>query len=548
MARQSGSEIDQFIQRTRPTNRDLIRRDIVQATQSNVSTLKLDIAPYYYNNGTSRDSLRLVGTVLCRYRGNQYNIPIEIWLQQDHPFVAPIACVKPTPDMHVSTASADVRPDGTIIIPYMRNWRHPNSDLSNLLNAMSEAFSQSPPVYSASTTATRSTPYPTSATSMPMPQGYSMPTGSNTSYSYPYGYPQQQIPQDIYRESLQAAVLNKVRTRLDETIQIGNAQIDSLRKTEQDLNNGEKKLQTIIHDLEQQQVQAQNYMTSIRAKTNAMIDAGQKTPSSKRESSVEDDALILSAPVYKQLLQAYAEEHAIQDLLYYLADGLRKESIGLDIYLKAQMANKVKNNRQIDILPLVDNDNKVEYSTPPVKSKNVSPNVNTADGLYFKSNDELDAETEDHLTLLYRQGIEQQAKEVMEDAEKKPMCEIFEIVENTELNENVPGVNMSFLDRLFHQLTRKPPSESDYYSDDVFEDINQREITTVCNNYSTDSDETKSNNESSFMNSLRSFFDDLSEETDVIRGVIDDDSLFNRRSRRAHSISSSTRSEQITSF
>jgi hypothetical protein len=37
---------------------------------------------------------------------------------------------------------------------------------------------------------------------------------------------------------------------------------------------------------------------------------------------------------FKRLLQAYAEEHAIQDLLYYLADGLRKESIGLDTYLK----------------------------------------------------------------------------------------------------------------------------------------------------------------------------------------------------------------------
>ncbi len=36
----------------------------------------------------------------------------------------------------------------------------------------------------------------------------------------------------------------------------------------------------------------------------------------------------------KRLLQAYAEEHAIQDLLYYLADGLRKQSIGLDTYLK----------------------------------------------------------------------------------------------------------------------------------------------------------------------------------------------------------------------
>jgi hypothetical protein len=96
----------------------------MQGIQSNISTLKLTIAPYYYNNETSKDLLCLQGTVLCRYRGNQYNIPVEIWLQQDHPIVASLAYVKPTPDMHVATTSNDVRPDGTVIIPYLRNWRH----------------------------------------------------------------------------------------------------------------------------------------------------------------------------------------------------------------------------------------------------------------------------------------------------------------------------------------------------------------------------------------------------------------------------------------
>lgn len=85
-----------------------------------------------------------------------------------------------------------------------------------------------------------------------------------------------------------------------------------------------------------------------------MSEATQKMSlsSSGKENSVKDDALVTPAPVYKQLssfiffyfldffifqkrlLQAYAEEHAIQDLLYYLADGLRRESIGLDTYLK----------------------------------------------------------------------------------------------------------------------------------------------------------------------------------------------------------------------
>jgi hypothetical protein len=114
---------------------------------------------------------------------------------------------------------------------------------------MSEAFSQSPPVYSNAGGSVHSTSYLTNTSSMP--------TGGSTSYSYPQGHPQTTIPRDVYRDSIQTAVLNKVRLRLDETIQIGNAQIDSLRKTEQDLIDGEKKLQLLINDAQQQQIQAQ---------------------------------------------------------------------------------------------------------------------------------------------------------------------------------------------------------------------------------------------------------------------------------------------------
>jgi ESCRT-I complex subunit TSG101 len=98
----------------------------MQGIQSTVGNLTLKIAPYYYNDGNPRDLLCLAGTVACQYKGNRYNIPIEIWVQQDHPHVTPLAYVKPTPNMYVSAASNDVRPDGTIILPYLKNWRHVN--------------------------------------------------------------------------------------------------------------------------------------------------------------------------------------------------------------------------------------------------------------------------------------------------------------------------------------------------------------------------------------------------------------------------------------
>ena len=222
---------------------------------------------------------------------------MEIWLQQDHPIVGPIAYVRPTPDMYVATNSRDVQPDGVVIIPYLRTWRHVNHfdliffsfspsfqplcDLANLINAMSEAFSQSPPVYAAPSGSVRpaastaysnnptpypsnpsvypviATPYPNSSTPYPVTSSMPMPPTGSSSYPYPQEYAQPAIPQSVYRDSVQTAALDRVRYRLDEAIQLGNAQIDSMRKAEEDLLNGEKKIQSMINDAQQQQIQAQ---------------------------------------------------------------------------------------------------------------------------------------------------------------------------------------------------------------------------------------------------------------------------------------------------
>jgi hypothetical protein len=122
--------------------------------------------------------------------------------------------------------------------------------MMNLLKAMSDAFSQSPPVYSNASANLHSTPYPTNPTT-------SMPTAGSTSYSYPHGYPQTTIPREVYRDSIQSAVFDKIRGPLNETIQLGNVQIDSLQKTKQDLTEGGRKIQEMINEAQQQQIQAQ---------------------------------------------------------------------------------------------------------------------------------------------------------------------------------------------------------------------------------------------------------------------------------------------------
>jgi hypothetical protein len=133
---------------------------------------------------------------------------------------------------------------------------------------------------------------------------------------------------------------------------------------------------------------------------------------------------------------------------------------------------------------------------------------------------------------MYKNKIEQEAQNVVENAGKK---QLFEFDNTVELNENIPGVNMSFLDRLIHQLTRPRHSNVGSFSDDdEFTIIDETEITTVVNQQLLDYEDT-TKEESPFKDFLRSFVEELNEEKDVIRGTIDHETLVNRRSHRARS-------------
>lgn len=47
-----------------------------------------------------------------------------------------------------------------------------------------------------------------------------------------------------------------------------------------------------------------------------------------------DEAVVTTAPLYSQLLNAFAEEATLEDAMYYMGEALRKEVIDLDTFLK----------------------------------------------------------------------------------------------------------------------------------------------------------------------------------------------------------------------
>ena len=55
--------------------------------------------------------------------GVTYNIPVCVWLQENHPYVPPLVFVKPTSSMAIKP-SHHVDTNGKVYLPFLHEWAH----------------------------------------------------------------------------------------------------------------------------------------------------------------------------------------------------------------------------------------------------------------------------------------------------------------------------------------------------------------------------------------------------------------------------------------
>lgn len=366
--------------------------------------------PFVFNDGTQRELVQLEGTIPVTYKGNVYNIPISIWVMETHPYNPPMVFVKPTSTMQIKPGRY-VDTNGKVDMPFIREWKHPNSDLLSLVQILTFTFGEECPVFSR-TSASRQPltypgqppyppvggtmpPYPSAGGGVPVypPQGgyppYPNPAGhssyppyppvtQNSSYpppypshpanppysgppaSFPGGYPPSQfnsqppypsmnnvadgpggmphlspggtVTEADLRASMLSAVEDKMKRRLRETFAQAQAEMDVLTKTQKDLTAGKQKLEMIISDLEKEKDEIEKNISLLKDKDKEVKDAIQKMESNENLSV--DEAVVTTTPLYRQLVDAFAEEQAIEDAIYYLGEALRKNVIELESFLK----------------------------------------------------------------------------------------------------------------------------------------------------------------------------------------------------------------------
>ncbi|XP_063145447.1 tumor susceptibility gene 101 protein isoform X3 [Candoia aspera] len=347
-------------------------RDLAVQETVNVIGQYKDLKPvmdsYVFNDGSSRELMSLTGTIPVSYRGNTYNIPICLWLLDTYPFNPPICFVKPTSSMTIKTGK-HVDANGRIYLPYLHEWKHPQSELIGLIQVMIVVFGEEPPVFSRPTISASYPPYqatgPPNTSYMPgMPSGISPfppgpppnPSGySSYPYSAPSGpfpattstqhYPSQPpvttvgpsrdgtISEDTIRASLISAVSDKLRWRMKEEMDRAQAELNALKRTEEDLKKGHQKLEEMVTRLDQEVAEVDKNIDLLKKKDEELSSALEKMESQSENNDI-DEVIVPTAPLYKQILNLYAEENAIEDTIFYLGEALRRGVIDLDIFLK----------------------------------------------------------------------------------------------------------------------------------------------------------------------------------------------------------------------
>lgn len=258
-----------------------------------------------------------------------------------HPYNAPICYVKPTPDMHIKV-SMYVDHNGKIYLPYLHDWLPNSSELLGLIQVMIVTFGEHPPVYSKPK---QETPYPRQPGSfMPQPPGIganqtsfnSFPQNSNfppyPTSNFGGGYPAYPpagaaanppypptgfmsgfnapsaaqnnstgtgtITEEHIKASLISAVEDKMRRRIQEKVNQCQAEIDTLKRTKQELKEGQSKLGDIMKKLERDEVELRK---NIQLLTDKDVELTKTLETLEQNDQIDvDEAVTTTAPLYKQ--------------------------------------------------------------------------------------------------------------------------------------------------------------------------------------------------------------------------------------------------------
>lgn len=198
-------------------------------------------------------------------------------------------------------------------------------------------------------------PYPTANMNSATPYPPAYPPAVSSGYPpYPQGGNQPvrnednnsgTITSEHLKASLRSAVEDKVRRALADEYATKQVEVASLCKIKDELNNSQNRLKSSLAQLDKDNTELTNLCESLKEEHNTLVKALEKLEataseedddwcSKKGTSGRVDEAIYTVAPLHKQIVDAYAEELALADAIYYLGEALRRGIVDCDAFLK----------------------------------------------------------------------------------------------------------------------------------------------------------------------------------------------------------------------
>jgi len=305
--------------------------------------LKIQVTPYVQNNGRQVYLITLHGTVPIQHRGNTYHIPIRIWLANNYPKNAPTLLVTPTPEMAISS-NQHVDQNGTVYLPYLRDWakKYPRVSLQELLAYASSEFSAAPPVYAKA-----------------KPRNYQPPQYQETLESRKakkaMEEKQRQERQEMEKRQEEKknkdTLLVKAKSLVEVEFSKYNTEItkeiDGLLSKQTILDEGPGKIDASLERLDEEKTRLEELLSQIEKKTEETKEWVEKNES--KDKIDINKAVFMNNTWSKQLIEAVAEDHAIDDTLDCLDKALADDTLAVDEFLKhtRKLARKQFNCRAL---------------------------------------------------------------------------------------------------------------------------------------------------------------------------------------------------------
>lgn len=337
-----------------------IQRDASTLLKSSVGSHLHPISAVYADEttGDTHTVLVLQGTVAIHYRGQTYQLLMDIYLVPAYPMRPPVCYVRLAPNMYLKENHKHVAQDGKVYLPYLHEWNPATHNLVEMTVAISSVFSNDPPVFSRPPAASSQSSTPSSHVSSTVAQS------ATTSISESDRRMAQQREAALALEAEEANAALAAARLAEQNEAVTRYEMAQTAQMRQAVN---AKLQTycreqrsVVQRLLQEddvdrrsmpptnsvRLQKEHYQTMLESLQKRTPIVDQRTeqvqewlknvPDAESSSSpvTIDEICMPESPRDAAMIQLAAENATLSDAMYFLDQALYDSKLPIDLHLK----------------------------------------------------------------------------------------------------------------------------------------------------------------------------------------------------------------------